>query len=141
MRRTHSHVSACLILTAALAVLGAGLAWAGHTKGKVDELRFGTAVDAKGKVVPEDSREHFVAGSPIHITMDVQEALKGTDLMVSVVDRETEELVWSAKQEVPGGHTTMHFMINPGELKPGKYRAKVNLGEEMVAEYEFKVAA
>ena len=120
-------------------LLGAPWMMAGHDKGNVDELRFGTAVNTEGVVPAENHAKHFVPDKAIHVTMQVQEAPEGTDLMLSIVDRETDELVWSAKQAVPGGHASMHFVVQGGDLDPGKYRAKVKLGNDWVAEHEFKI--
>ena len=120
-------------------LLYAGNAMADHDKGNVDELRFGDAVDASGEVAPKTSKDHFPPNTPIHITMQVQEAPKGTALLVNILDRETEDLMWTAEQQVPGGHTVAHFLIDAGELNAGKYRARVKLGDDWVAEYEFKI--
>jgi hypothetical protein len=124
---------------ALLLVLGASIAAAEHSKGNVDELRFGTAIDSKGEVPVSSHTSHFVPDATIHVTMRVEEAVQDSDLMLSILDRETEELVWSENQSVPGGHAVMHFVIDAGELAPGKYRAKVRLGPDWVAEHEFKV--
>jgi hypothetical protein len=125
---------------AAIAIgIACGVALADHEKGNVDELRFGAAVDARGVVAAESHTDHFVPGTKIHVTMKVQEAVKDTNLLVSVLDRETEELVWSNAQRVPGGHANMHFVIPAGSLPAGKYRARVKLGDDWVAEHEFRV--
>jgi hypothetical protein len=121
-------------------LLFAGDAMADHSKGNVDELRFGDAVDASGEVAPNTSKEHFPLNTEIHITMQVQEAPKGTALLVNILDRETEELAWSDEQQVPGGHTVAHFMVDAGELAAGKYRARVKLGDDWVAEHEFEIS-
>ena len=55
------------------------------------------------------------------------------------LDRETERLVWSNVQPVPGGHTTMHFIIPAGAVPAGEYRTKVKLGDDWVAEHEFEI--
>ena len=129
----------CHVLFAVAALLFAGNAMADHSKGNVDELRFSDAIDASGEVAPDTSKDHFPLNTPIHITMQVQEAPKGTALLINVLDRETEELAWSDEQQVPGGHTVAHFMIDAGELTAGKYRARVKLGDDWVAEHEFQV--
>jgi hypothetical protein len=129
----------CQLLFATSALLFAGTAMADHSKGNVDELRFGDAIDASGEVAPDTSKEHFPPHTPIHITMQVQEAPKGTALLVNVLDRETEELMWTGEQQVPGGHTVAHFLIDAGELNAGKYRARVKLGDDWVAEHEFRI--
>ena len=128
-----------LLLLALAAALLAFPAAADHSKGNVDELRFGPAADASGEVPENTSTDHFPPQEPIHISMQVQEAPKGTILLVNVLDRETEELKWSEEQKVPGGHAVMHFEIDAGALPSGKYRARVKLGDDWVAEYEFKI--
>jgi hypothetical protein len=128
-----------LLLVALATTLFAATATADHSKGNVDELRFGDAVDASGEVAPDTSKDHFPPNTAIHVTMQVQEAPKGTALLINVLDRETEELAWSDEQQVPGGHTVAHFMIGPGELNEGKYRARVKLGDDWVAEHEFMI--
>jgi hypothetical protein len=128
-----------LLLVSLAATLFAGTASADHSKGNVDELRFGDAIDASGEVAAETSKDHFPPNTPIHITMQVQEAPKGTELLVNILDRETEELAWSGMEQVPGGHTVMHFLVDAGELAAGKYRARVKLGDDWVAEHEFKI--
>ena len=128
-----------LLLVALATTLFAANATADHSKGNVDELRLSDAIDASGEVAPDTTKDHFPLNTTIHITMQVQEAPKGTALLINVLDRETEELAWSEEQQVPGGHTIAHFMIEAGELTAGKYRARVKLGEDWVADYEFKV--
>jgi hypothetical protein len=128
-----------LLLFALTAALLAFPAVADHSKGNVDEVRLGDAIDASGEVAPDTAKDHFPPRTPIYITMQVQEAPKGTALLVNVLDRETEELAWSGEQQVPGGHAVMSFLIEPGELNEGKYRARVKLGDDWVAEEEFKV--
>ena len=120
-------------------LLCAGSAIADHSKGNVDELRFGDAVDASGEVAPHTSKDHFPPNTPIHITMQVQEAPKGTALLVNILDRETEDLMWTGEQQVEGGHEVVHFVIDAGELNEGKYRARVKLGDDWVAEHEFMI--
>jgi hypothetical protein len=126
-----------VLLVAALVVTGAAFAAAG--KGNVDELRFGAEADAEGVVPPESHGNSFVKDGDIHVSMKVQEAPKGTNLVLSILDRETEEVVWSEEQLTTGGHEGMHFTIASGKLNPGKYRAKVKLGNDWVAEHEFQV--
>jgi hypothetical protein len=126
----------------ALAVIG--LAWAGAVmadvdKGNVDELRFGAKADADGVVPPEGHDDEFVASGDIHVSMKVAEAPAGGPLMLTILDRGTEQVVWSEEQKVPGGVAKMHFTIAAGKLVPGKYRAKVKLVDEWVAEHEFEV--
>jgi hypothetical protein len=116
-----------------------GIALASHDKGNVDELRFGTEVDAAGVVAPSSHKDHFIPGAKIHVTMKVQEAVKDTSVVLTVLDRETEEIVWSQSQPAPGGHATLSFLIPAGSLVPGKYRGKVKLGNDWVAEHEFRV--
>jgi hypothetical protein len=128
-----------LLLVALATTLLAGTATADHSKGNVDELRFGDTVDANGEVAPHTSKDHFPPNTPIYITMQVQEAPKGTELLVNILDRETEELAWSEKQQVPGGHEVMNFTVDAGELNAGKYRARVKLGDDWVAEHEFMI--
>jgi hypothetical protein len=128
-----------LFLTLAIVIAGAGTSLAAPNpgKGNVDELRFGANVDADG-VVPEASHaDKFNPNTPIHVTMKVQEAPEGTELMLNILDRETEEVMWSEKKVVPGGHAVMHFIVS--ELQPGKYRAKVKLADDWVAEHEFQI--
>ena len=60
-------------------------------------------------------------------------------LMITLLDRETEETVYSAKQAVEHGHTNQSFKIPGEKLNAGKYRLKVSLGEDLVAEDEFEV--
>ena len=128
-----------VLLLALVTTLFFGTVFADHSKGNVDELRFGDAVDANGEVAPHTSKDHFPPNIPIYITMQVQEAPKGTELLVNILDRETEELAWSEKQQVPGGHTVMNFTVDAGELNSGKYRARVKLGDDWVAEHEFLI--
>jgi hypothetical protein len=128
-----------LLLVALATTLFAGTAIADHSKGNVDELRFSDAVDASGEVAPDTNKDHFPLNTPIHITMQVKEAPKGTALLINVLNRETEELAWSEEQQVPGGHTVAHFMIEAGDLNAGKYRARVKLGDDWVAEHEFMI--
>lgn len=133
-----SMIAWCMIVVLGLAA-GTVLATAAVEKGNVDELRFGTKVDAEGVVPAEVHAKHFIANTPIHVTMKVQEAPKGAKLLLNILDRETEELVWTETKELPGGHANMHFMLPAGSIKPGKYRAKVKLVDDWVAEHEFQV--
>ena len=71
--------------------------------------------------------------------MRVEEAPQGTELMLTIVDRETEETIWSGAKAVPGGHAKLRFSLPDAALSPGKYRAKVKLGDDWVAEHEFQV--
>jgi hypothetical protein len=119
--------------------IGAGLVIADEERGNVDELRFGTSVDAQGVVPAATAADHFLKDSAIHVTMQVREAAKGTKLLVSVMDRETDKLVWSSEQAVPGGRANMHFVIPSGAIPTGKYRAKVKLHDDAVAEHEFEI--
>jgi hypothetical protein len=128
-----------LLLVALATTLFAATATADHDKGNVDELRFSDAVDATGEVAPNTSKDHFPPETDIYVSMQVQEAPKGTQLLINVLDRETEELVWSDDEQVPGGHAIMNFHISAGELNPGKYRARVKLGDDWVAEHEFMI--
>jgi hypothetical protein len=125
------------LLVAGLACAGA--AWADVDKGNVDELRFGASVDAEGVVPPESAEDELISTGDIHISMKVQEAKANSNLMLTILDRETEEVVWSEEQKVPGGKANMHFTVAAGKLNPGKYRAKVKLVDEFVAEHEFEV--
>jgi hypothetical protein len=131
--RTLGFLFLAVALAAALPVL------ADHDGGNLDELRFGTEIDAQGVVPAKAHSTHFLPDATIHMTMKVQEAQKGTKLLVNVLDRETEKLVWSQEQAVPGGHTTMHFTIPSRAIPPGKYRAKVKLGNDWVADQDLRI--
>lgn len=122
-----------------VAVLAMPAAVADHSKGNVDELRLGDRLGADGEVAPHTGKDHFVPDTPIHITMRVKEARKDTPLLVNIVDRQTEVLVWSNEKKVPGGHAVMHFLVERGELASGKYRVRVKLGDDWVAEHEFLI--
>jgi len=128
-----------IFMVLAVILAGAGLSLAAPTpgKGNVDELRFGANVDADGVVPQASHTDKFNPNTPIHVTMKVQEAPEGTELLINILDRETEEVMWSEKKAVPGGHAVMHFIVS--ELQPGKYRAKVKLGDDWVAEHEFQI--
>jgi hypothetical protein len=127
------------LATVVLLIGGAAALSAMPEKGNVDELRFGAMVDAEGVVPANSHATKLLASAPIHVTMKVQEAPKGAKLMLNVLDRETEELVLSQSKDLPGGHANMHFILSPGQLKPGKYRAKIKLVDDWVAEHEFQV--
>ena len=128
-----------LTLSLAMVLAAVGAVVAATDKGNVDELRFGTAVDAEGVVPAATSAHSFLPADSIHVTMQVAEAPAKTKLMLSVMDRESERLVWSNVQPVPGGHANMHFIIPAGAVPPGEYRAKVKLGDDWVAEHEFEI--
>ena len=137
MFRTRSATAIFLAVVVSVAGAGFTLAAPNPSKGNVDELRFGSSVDADGVVPEASATDKFNPNAPIHVTMKVQEAPEGTELLVNILDRETEEVMWSEKKVVPGGHTVMHFIVS--QLMPGKYRAKVKLGPDWVAEHEFQI--
>lgn len=121
-----------------VALLGFSVALAGAD---LQNVRLGTDVDAEG-IVPEKSQSNdFQQGSKIYITMQVSDAKQGTPVMISIFDKDTDELVWSRAQSVPGGRATMTFMIPAGSIPPGKYKTKVKLGEDVKSDdKEFKVS-
>lgn len=137
MNRTRTATALFLAILVSFAGAGFSLAAPNPSKGNVDELRFGTNVDADGVVPQASHTDKFNPNTPIHVTMKVQEAPEGTELLINVLDRETEEVMWSEKKVVPGGHQVMHFIATG--LQPGKYRAKVKLGPDWVAEHEFQI--
>ena len=137
MRTTRTVTAIFLAVVVSLAGTGLGLAAPKPGKGNVDELRFGADVDADGVVPQASHTDKFNPNTPIHVTMKVQEAPEGTELLINILDRETEEVTWSEKKVVPGGHAVMHFIVS--DLQPGKYRAKVKLADDWVAEHEFQV--
>ena len=121
-----------------VALLGFGVALA---SGDLQNVRLGTDVDAEG-IVPEKSQsDAFNQDAKIYITMQVSEAKQGTPVMVSIFDKDTDELVWSRAQSVPGGRATMTFVIPAGSIPPGKYKTKVKLGDDVKSDdKEFKVS-
>ena len=137
MFRTSKISVILMVLAVILAGAGLSLGAPNPGKGNVDELRFGANVDADGVVPQASHTDKFNPNTPIHVTMKVQEAPEGTELLINILDRETEEVMWSEKKAVPGGHAVMHFIVT--ELQPGKYRAKVKLADDWVAEHEFQI--
>jgi hypothetical protein len=139
MQRRSLVLSAALLVAVAALVAPPVLAGPDAEKGNVDELRFGNAVDASGEVPKASSADSFPTGSSIYASMRIKEAMRGTEVMLNLLDRETEEAVWSEKKTVPGGQAVMSFVIPAGSLPVGKYRAKVKIGDDWVAEYQFEV--
>jgi len=137
MNRTRTATALLLALLVSVAGAGSTFAAPNPSKGNVDELRFGTNVDADGVVPQASHTDKFNPNTPIHVTMKVQEAPEGTELLINILDRETEEVMWSEKKVVPGGHAVMHFIVSG--LQSGKYRAKVKLADDWVAEHEFQI--
>ena len=124
-----------------IAVLGVGLGVAvADDYGKVEDVRFGTDVDAQGMVPEKSKTDSFNQSAKIFVTMRVEEAKKGTEIMLSVFDTESEELAWSRAQAVPGGRANMTFVIPPGTIPPGKYRCKVSVGKDTVVDHEFQIS-
>ena len=126
-------------LAVILGVTGTLLAEDVMEKGNVDELRFGTAIDAEGVVPAKTHSSHFKANDTIHVTMKTKDIAKGVPLLLSIYDDDVDRLVWSATQDLPGGRTTVHFVIPVGTIPPGEYEAKVKVGDDWVAEHEFKI--
>jgi len=132
---TTTRTVSALVFSAIVAIGAAGPLLA--ARGNVHEVRFGTTVGADGTVPADGHSDHFEADATIHVTMRVQGAARGTKLSLTILDRQTEGLVWSEEQLVPAEHANMHFI--PGNLRPGKYRAKVKLGDDQVAEHDFVI--
>jgi hypothetical protein len=126
-------------LAVVLAATGALLAEDVMEKGNIDELRFGTALDAEGVVPAKTHSSHFKTNDTIHVTMKTKDVSEGVPLMLSIFDSDTDKLVWSSKQELPGGRTMAHFVIPVGAIPLGEYKGKVKIGEDWVAEHEFKI--
>ena len=123
-----------------IALLGLVFSVALATEGKVQDVRFGTDVDAQGMVPEKSKTDSFNPTNKIYVTMTVEEAKKGTEVTLSAFNTETDELVWSRAQAVPGGKANMTFVIPPGTIPPGKYRCKVILGQDDTKEdHEFEI--
>jgi hypothetical protein len=118
--------------------LGVGVALAADY-GKVEDVRFGTDVDAQGMVPEKSKTDKFNQTAKIFVTMKVEEAKKGTEIMLSVFNTETDELAWSRAQAVPGGRAYLQFVIAPGTIPPGKYRCKVAVATDTVEDHEFEI--
>ncbi len=127
------------VLLMAMLGLGIGVALAADY-GKVEDVRFGTDVDAQGMVPEKSKTDSFNQTAKIYITMKVEEAKKGTEIMLSVFNTESDELAWSRAQAVPGGRANMTFVIPPGTIPPGKYRCKVTIGKDTVEDHEFQIS-
>jgi hypothetical protein len=135
----HTNRLAVVALSVVLGLTGTVLADDVMEEGNVDELRFGTALDAEGVVPEKTHSSSFKANDTIHVTMQTKDTAKGVPLVLSIYDDDTDKLVWSTKQSLPGGRTTARFQIPVGAIPPGEYKAKVKVGEDWVAEHEFTI--
>jgi hypothetical protein len=106
----------------------------------VDDVYVGRQVDPNGEIPESQRSDSFRTGEKVVVGMEVTDAPAGSAVRVTVQDADSNNQVWTAERDVPAGRTHMHFSIDEGKLPRGKYRAKVIIGDETVAERDFEVS-
>ena len=106
----------------------------------VDDVYLGHRVDPTGEIPQDQRSERFRKGEDVVIGMEVTDAPAGSAIRVTVQSADSEQQVWTAERPVPAGQTHMHFDVDENKLSQGKYRAKVIIGDETVAERDFEVS-
>lgn len=134
--RNPSRRAARLVVAAALTLaavppeaLGAG----------IEALRLGTVLGPDGEVPERSHARRLPAGVTIHATMRVDGAERFSKLTLSVLERGSDEIVWSETRPVEPFGRLAHFIIGASELEPGDYRARVTLGKSPVAQHDFSI--
>lgn len=95
--------------------------------GRVDQVRLGFALDREGQVSPGCVASTFSLHDPIHLSMQVTDALAGSVVRVSVQDIATHRIAWSEARPVTPGRSFLAFAIGT-QLGVGRYRAESSLG-------------
>jgi hypothetical protein len=104
----------------------------------VDHVRLGSGLDREGQVPIELVTGTFASGCLIYMSMEVTDALAGSRVRVTLLDKDTTEPMWSEEQSIPSGRSYVAF--NLGDRLPrGSYRAQLIIGDETVARREFEI--
>ncbi len=107
----------------------------------VDRVRIGRDLDADGQVPTEAEGEEFDAASTVHVSLEATDAPAGSVIRLNVLEDGTERPVWTEELEVPAGRSFVNFTIDGGELASGAYRAEIVIGDETVANRDFRIRA
>jgi hypothetical protein len=106
--------------------------------GRIDQLRLGFALGPEGRVSPGCAATTFSLHDPIHLSMQVTDAVAESVVRVSVRDVRTKRIVWSEARPVTPGSSFQTFEIGT-TLAVGRYRAEPVLGGVATKPWEFVV--
>jgi len=105
----------------------------------IDNVHIGHSVDPSGEIAQNERADAFATDAPAYLSMEVTDATAGTQVLVSVVDAETESELWSDTKTIRFGDSHLVFQIDTSALGSGEYRADVWVGDERVARRQFDV--
>ena len=106
--------------------------------GRIDRVWLGFALDREGRVTPGCAASKFALRDPIHLSMQVTDAVVGSVVTVSVRDVVSHRIAWSENRPVPPGRSDLTFAIGR-DLALGRYRAESTLGGEAAKSWDFEV--
>jgi hypothetical protein len=106
--------------------------------GHIDQMRLGFALDLEGRVTAGCAASTFSLRDPIHLSMQVNDAMPGSVLSVSVRDVITHRVAWSEQRPVPSGGSYQTVAIGRG-IAQGRYRAESTLGSQVAKPWPFVV--
>lgn len=137
---------AALLLTEAL-LAGAGLATlescaearaVAAAPAVIDQVRLGFGLNPQGQVSPGCTASSFARRDPIHLSLQVTDAVAGSVVHVSVRDVVTQRIAWSEARPATPGRSSFTFEIGRA-LAAGRYRAESTLGGAPTNPREFIV--
>jgi hypothetical protein len=124
-----------LLLTPAL-LIGAGVAGLESCSeakaivaetSRIDQVHLGFGLNSEGRVASGCITTTFSFGDPIHLSMQVSDAVAGSVLNVTVRDVVTHRIAWSEARPLTAGGSSVTFEIGKN-LPVGRYRTDSAVG-------------
>lgn len=106
--------------------------------GLVDQVHLGFGLDPQGRVSPGCVASTYSLHDPIHLSMQVSDAVAGSLVQVSVRNVATQGLAWHEARQVASGRSSLTFAIGR-DLPVGRYRVDTTLGGVATNAREFAV--
>jgi len=106
--------------------------------GVVDQFHLGFGLDPEGRVSPGCVASTYSLNDPIHLSMQVSDAVAGSAIQVSIRNVVTQDLAWSEARPVTPGRCSLTFAIGR-KLPVGRYRLETTLGGVATNPREFVV--
>jgi len=104
----------------------------------IDQVRLGFGLNPEGQVSPGCTASTFSLRDPIHLSMQVTDAVAGSVVRVSVRDVLTKRIAWSEARPVNPGRSFQSFAIGR-KLAVGRYRAESTLDGQATKPWPFLV--
>lgn len=108
--------------------------------GRLEQVRVGFGLDATGRVSPGLAASSFSLTDPIHLSLQVTGATRGSSVSVAVRDVTTQRIAWREERSVQLGGSYQTFKIGR-EIALGSYRAESMLGDRATTSRPFVVHA